>query len=165
MNRRPPILAAAMSLLLPGLGQLVNGDRPKGLTVLCMAVATAGGAGVAALGPEALRSWLTLLLLTITYLFILVPSVLDAYQEAAGAPAQLLSGRRAWYVILMLLTIGPMSLPLLWQSPVFSRRGKIVWTIVVVLIALLFILSLVLTGPALERLLQDYPELAPLLQR
>ena len=165
MSRRVPILAAALSGLAPGLGQLVNGERAKGVTVLCMAAATAAGFFVATSGPAALRSWLTTLLLALTYVFILVPAVLDAYQGAAGAPSQLLSGRTAWYVIQMLLTVGPMALPLLWQSPVFSRRGKIIATIVVLLIALLFILSMVLAGPALEQLLKEHPELAPLVRQ
>ena len=31
-----------------------------------------------------------------------------------------LAGDRAWYTVLMLLTVGPMALPLLWHSRRFS---------------------------------------------
>ncbi len=36
-----------------------------------------------------------------------------------------------WVVIVLLtpLVLGPLALPLLWKSPRFSRRGKVVWTI------------------------------------
>ena len=37
-----------------------------------------------------------------------------------------------WFVIAMLtpLALGPLALPLLWKSPQFSQRAKLVWTLI-----------------------------------
>jgi lysylphosphatidylglycerol synthetase-like protein (DUF2156 family) len=143
-SARSPVLAGLLSTLIPGLGQLFNGERTKGLALLCMT----GGLW---LTIAANRSPITRLLLGLLYLFILVPSIRDAAQTARGqAPAP--AGNTAWYVILMLLTVGPFALPLLWQSLRFSRAAKIAWTIAVVLIALSFVFVMAALGPALERL-------------
>jgi hypothetical protein len=42
------------------------------------------------------------------------------------------------YIIVMLLTTGINALPLLWQSANFSRHAKMLWTIAVPLLAVLF---------------------------
>jgi hypothetical protein len=123
-----------------------------------------GGMAMSTVGPAALRSWLTVVFLGLAYLFVWIPSTIDAHQHAAGRPGRLLSGERSWYVILMLLAVGPMALPLLWQSRAFSHTGKLVWTIVVIAIALLIVLSLIILGPALERSLETYPELLQMLR-
>jgi hypothetical protein len=161
MPIRSPWIAAALSLLLPGLGQLYNGERPKGVALLCMTVGIAYGLIMSTLGPQAFRSLISAVLFAMISLFVWPPAVVDAYQRAAGKPSALLSGEKAWYVILMLLTVGPMALPLLWQSPRFSRGGKIGWTIAVILIVLLGIAALLFVGPAVERALQNF---APALQ-
>ena len=156
---RSPALAAVLSLLLPGLGQLYTGERAKGIAVLCISLGTWLGVALSALGPSTMRSPLTVLMLAIVYLFIWIPSVIDAYRDASGRPSRLLSGGSAWYVIVMLLVVGPMAIPLLWQSRAFSRGSKIGWTVFVIAVALLIIVSLLAIGPAVERLLQDYPML------
>lgn len=161
---RSPLLAAVLSLLVPGLGQLYAGDRAKGIALLCITAGVWGGIAMSTVGPAALRSWLTALFLGFAYLFVWIPAALDAHQHAAGRPSRLLSDGRSWYVILMLLAVGPMALPLLWQSRAFSRTGKLVWTIVVIAIALLIVLSLIVLGPILERSLETYPELRQMLQ-
>ena len=113
---------------------------------------------MAAWGPQAFRSVLTLAVLAVIYPFVCIPAVIDAWQAARGGGTPLLSRHQRWYVILMLLTIGPMALPLLWQSPRFSRTAKLLWTAAVILIALLGILSVTLIGPAMERGLRDFQE-------
>jgi len=44
-----------------------------------------------------------------------------------------------WFVIVMLLTIGPFGFPLLWKSPKFSRGVKWALTILFTLITILAI--------------------------
>ena len=156
MPTRAPWIAAALSLLLPGLGQLYNGERPKGIALLCMTLGVAYGLFMSVLGPASSRSLVTAVLLAIVYLLVWPPAVMDAYRYAAGNPSPLLAGEKTWYVILMLLTVGPMALPLLWQSPRFSRGGKIGWTIAVILIVLVGIAMLLVIGPAVERALQHF---------
>ena len=161
MPTRSPWLAAALSLLLPGLGQLYNQERPKGIALLCMTAGIVYGIFMSTLGPPRFHSLVTAVMLTIAYLFVWPPAVMDAYQRAAGKPVTWLSGEKAWYVIVMLLTVGPMALPLLWQSSRFSRTGKVGWTVAVILIALAAIAAVLFIGPAVERALQD---LSPSLQ-
>lgn len=150
-TQKSPLIAPLLSAILPGLGQLYNGERAKGLVILCIDFGIAGGMALSTIGPVALRSWLTVVMLGVAYVFIWIPSIIDAYQYAAGVRKPLLSGERAWYVIFMLLTVGPAAIPLLWQSPRFSKGAKIGWTIGVILIALSGILFAVVLGPTLEQ--------------
>jgi hypothetical protein len=155
--RRSPRLAAALSFMAPGLGQLYNGERAKGLAVLCVALGAWAGVALATVGPQALRSPLTVGCLGLAYAALWIPAVADAHRRASGRPSRLLSGERVWYVVVMLLTVGPMALPLLWQSPRFSRAAKIAWTAAVLFVALLFLATAFLAGEALQRLLEARP--------
>jgi hypothetical protein len=55
----------------------------------------------------------------------------------------------AWYyrpwgvLVLLFLVLGPLGLPLLWRSPSFSRAGKIVLTVVMVVYTALLLDSMV----------------------
>ncbi len=53
-----------------------------------------------------------------------------------------------WYfktstLIIVLLSVGPLALPLLWYNPKFSRRSKIIITLIVLAISWFLILALV----------------------
>jgi hypothetical protein len=158
MVSRSPYIAAGLSLVAPGAGQIYSGDRPKGVALLCI---TAGLWTIAILtmaGPAAARSALTMPLLVIVYLFVLVPAVLDAYRAGEGQTAAI-AGEERWYVVMMLLAVGPLALPLLWQSRRFSRATKLTWTVAVIIIVLLAAYALVAIGPTVERLLSDPDQL------
>ncbi|HEX9142658.1 MAG TPA: hypothetical protein VGA09_00205, partial [Candidatus Binatia bacterium] len=43
------------------------------------------------------------------------------------------------YVVVMLLLVGPLALPLLWQSPHFSRFARWAWTVIVAAAVIMFI--------------------------
>jgi TM2 domain-containing membrane protein YozV len=161
MSPRQPLIAAALSWLLPGIGQLYNGERVKGWAILCMSAGTLGGMALAWGGPAALRSPVSVAFLGLIYVAVWLPAVIDAFQCAAGRRQTLLSGERAWYVIGMLLTVGPMALPFLWQSPRFSRRAKTGWTIAVILFAAGGILLILLIGPALQAVIDGLTGLSP----
>ena len=156
---RSPLLAGLLSALVPGLGQLYNKAWAKGIAVLCITAGLGVGLLMATAGPQRSRSWLTTVMLGVVYLFVWLPAVIDAAQHAAGKAQPLLSGGKAWYVVLMLLSVGPMALPLLWQSPRFSRAAKIVWTLIVILAALAMVVLAVVVGPAVEELLRTLPGL------
>ena len=159
LKPRSSLLAAVLSFIVPGLGQLYNGERAKGLTALCITLGTWVGLALATVGPHALHSPLTAGFLGFAYLALWIPSVVDAHRRAAGQSSQLLSGERGWYVIVMLLTVGPTALPLLWQSPRFSRTAKIIWTIGVILIVLLFLVTIFFAGETLQHSFEAYPDL------
>ena len=155
-----PRLAAALSAFLPGLGQLYLGERAKGLAVLAAALGVLAGVVLALGGPAALRSWATVAMLAVVYPFLWLPAVRDAYRAARGEPSPLLAGEQAWYVIFMLATVGPMALPLLWQSPRFSTRAKRWWTAAVVAVALAGVAFAVWLGPIVQRYLTEILDLA-----
>ena len=154
MVRRSPYIAAGLSLVAPGAGQIYSGDRPTGVALLCITVGLWTSAILTMAGGGAARSVLTMLLLAIVYLFLLIPAVLDAYRAGQGRTA-VIAGEKLWYVVMMLLAVGPLALPLLWQSQRFSRAAKLVWTGAVIIIALLAIYALVVVGPLVERFLSD----------
>ena len=151
MNPRSPVTAGVLSLLLPGLGQLYNGERAKGIAMLCMTL----GIGVSA---ALFHSLSTFILLGLIYVAVLIPAVRDAAQVAAGRGTTF-TGDRPWYVIWMLCMVGPFALPLLWQSQRFSRTAKLIWTVAVIFLAVLGILAAGAVGPVLEDLLQPYQTL------
>lgn len=43
---------------------------------------------------------------------------------------------RRWFVYLLLAVVGPLALPLLWLSPSFSKKGKWVLTILLIVLTL-----------------------------
>jgi hypothetical protein len=95
-------------------------------------------------------------MLGLAYLCLWFPAITDAWQVAShGHAAGVLTGRSPLYVLFMLLCLGPMALPLLWQSPAFSKTVKVVLTIAVVLIAVFVVLSMVVLGPLIEQILRS----------
>ena len=47
--------------------------------------------------------------------------------------------RPVWVLVLLFLVLGPLALPYLWRSPSFSRRLKVVLTVLVVAYTAFFI--------------------------
>ena len=140
--RKNGLLASFLSLLLPGLGQLYLGESAHGIALLCIVV---GVVLSGALGG----SPLTWFLMGIVYLSVLVPSVADAYRVATGR-SRAFGGESVAYVVVMLLVAGPFALPLLWRSANFSRIAKVLWTIVIIAVALLFIVTVRYLGEVLK---------------
>ncbi len=142
-----PSLAMLLSLLVPGLGQCLLGQRSKGLSTL----AVVGGIIASVL---LFHSTGTLLIMSLAYIALAIPSAMDARRVAAGQPEPAVS-QTPWYIIGMLLMLGPFAVPLLWQSSRFSRRAKIGWTVAVLLIALLGVLALAAMGPMVDQLQRE----------
>ena len=126
-----PWIALLLSALLPGLGQIYNREIAKGLVIfgcgLSLGVLTGWVSGFNKVTPA-----LALLLLWVS-------AAVDAHKMAktAGQGAEFFY--RKSFVVAMLLFVGPLALPLLWQSPNFSRTARWLWTILVVGVALLFL--------------------------
>ena len=146
---RSPLLAATLSAILPGLGQVYNGDRAKGIAMLCMAL----GIGITIAISHSVWS---AILMGVLYVAVWIPAVQDAYQVACHRGPGL-AGERLWYIVWMLLCVGPFALPLLWQSRRFSTRGKLLWTIAVILIALIGILAVNAIGRLLDAFSPGHP--------
>lgn len=156
MNTQSPLSAAFLSFVVPGLGQWYNGQRAKGVSALCMVIGIAIAVALALVGPAPFRSHVSAFVLGVVYLFVWIPAIIDAYQQASGNQQPLLSGEKAWYVIFMLLMAGPGAIPLLWQSRRFSRIGKVLWTTAVLVIFLGGLLFVLFVAPLFERLLGNF---------
>ena len=142
--RRNPLLALALSAIVPGLGQIYNEEARKGLVIIG-----------SCLGLAMLIYWqsgLNKISFGLALLLIWMSATIDAYKvaQASGQPSEFFY--RKTYVVSLLLLIGPFALPLLWQSPHFSRTARWTWTVIVSSAALLFILAPYLTGWALQQL-------------
>jgi TM2 domain-containing membrane protein YozV len=126
-----PLIALLLSLIVPGAGQLYNGEAKKGWVILACC-----------LSLGALTYWITGLnkiTVALALLLLWLSAMVDAYRVAktTGQAAEFYYGKT--YVVTMLLLVGPLALPLLWQSPNFSRASRLVWTVIVVGAVLLFI--------------------------
>lgn len=153
MTARSPLVAGLCSLVLPGLGQLYNGERPKGIATLCISVGIWVFFILSSVGPS--RSHVSQLLLGVTYVFVWIPAAWDAYQQPGNAPRSLISGSSAWYVVLMVLMVGVMAIPLVWQSPRLSRTAKWVWSAIGLLNTVAALALLFFAGAGVERWLDD----------
>jgi len=131
---------------VPGLPHLLLGRRKKGLALLCI---FAGIVLTAALT----RSYLLKALMACMYLATMAPAAVEAEAVRAGTRSRIDADAPA-YVIFMLLTTGMTALPLLWQSPRFSRRAKAGWSATVVALAAAFFTLLVRFGRDLEAFLR-----------
>lgn len=142
-----PRLALLYSAVVPGLGQIYLGERAKGWTLLCM------DAGIT-VSLIVSHTAAACFLMGGIYLAVMIPAALDAFQTASGRP-RAFAGDAIPYVIAMLLLVGPFAIPLLWQSLKFSKRAKIIWTIVVILITLLAIVFMTFVASFLEPLMKS----------
>jgi len=126
-----PFLAVILSAILPGLGQIYNQEQKKGWVIIgcCLVLSLA----------VYWFSGLNAVTFALALLLIWISAIVDAYKVAksAGQAAEFYYAKS--YVVAMLLLVGPLALPLLWQSPNFSSGARWVWTVIVVGTALLFI--------------------------
>ena len=74
-------------------------------------------------------------LMGFVYISLVISSAVESFYLAKGDHKNIFS---VPYIIFMLLTTGMSALPLLWESDLFTRFQKIVWTLAVALLAILF---------------------------
>jgi hypothetical protein len=156
-----PLFAAGLSAVMPGLGQLYNREDAKAAAILFSTFGIWAGLVWTTAGPAASRSWLSAAALLLAYFFLLLPAVLDAHRCASGIPESSSSRASRWHVVIMLLAIGPLAIPQLWQSQGFSRRAKILWTCMISVVSLIVILLMVAIGPGLEQWIERSSEPVP----
>src|SRR4029077_6155484 len=130
-SRKNSLTALALSAIIPGAGQIYNQEIKKGLVIFgsCLSL------GLLTYWISGLNKISTALALTLVW----ISAMTDAYKVAktSGEPSNFFY--RSIYVVAMLLLVGPLALPLLWQSPNFSLTARWTWTVIVVLAALSFI--------------------------
>lgn len=127
--------------ILPGLAQLVQGQRQSGLALLS-----------ATLGMFALLLWdlstLTLIFVAVGYLSLVYHAAKDALHETRNTES-------VEYVLGLAVIVGPFALPLLWQNQSISPRAKQIWTGVIVVITVLLIISMKYLDPMMEQMLEN----------
>lgn len=99
-------------------------------------------------------SYLIKIIIANIYLFTFLPALLESYSIARDKKSRINTDSK-WYVVILLLTTGFNALPLLWQNRAFSKKFKIIWTIIVPLLALLFAIGLFMYWNTLESLLAN----------
>lgn len=126
-----PFLAGILSTIVPGSGQIYNGEVKKGWVILGSCVSLA-----------ALTYWiegLNKITLALAFLLLWLSAIVDSYKVAMTSGRESEFYYRKTYVVTMLLLVGPLALPLLWRSPNFTRTSRWLWTVVVVGAVLLFV--------------------------
>lgn len=151
-STKNPWMAAGLSLV-PGLGQLYNGQRTKAW-VLC-------GACLALVLGTTWLAGVSRLTAALALFVVWTSALVDAYKTAQMSGQPLDWYYRRPYVVAMLLLLGPVALPLLWRSPHFSAPARWAWTTVVLGAVLLFLA----TPYLINRLLQQMPELDAILRQ
>ena len=130
-SRTNPFAALILTAIVPGLGQIYNQETNKGLVIFGSCVSLA-----------LLSYWISgfnKISAALALLLLWVSAVVDAYKVAKTSGQASDFYYRKAYVVAMLLLVGPLALPLLWQSPNFSAAARWIWTIIVVVAALLFV--------------------------
>jgi TM2 domain-containing membrane protein YozV len=128
---RNSLIAVVLSAIVPGSGQIYNQELRKGLVIFgsCLSL------GLLSYWISGLNKISTLLAL----LLLWISATADAYKVARTSGQAAHFYYRKPYVVAMLLLIGPLALPLLWQSPNFSRAARWTWSLIVVGGVLLFV--------------------------
>ncbi len=143
--RKNPSAAVLLSLVLPGSGQIYVGERSKAVVIFFMDLGVISSSLLSS-------SLIAKIFIGLIYFFIIVHASIDAYKSARGNIKPLGSESRA-YVIFMLFALGPFALPLLWKNKSLFLTGKVVLTILVIIIVVLSFITISLTGSFLEDIL------------
>lgn len=138
MNRSKisPLLLAVMSVV-PGLGHWCLGKKRKAAAFFIIALGLL-------ISLFLVKSPIGLILICLAYVAITLPAIVETYTLAAGGVKELSESRG--YIIFLLIAVGITSLPLLWQSRVFSKRAKILWSIGISTVAVLYLSFLAVFG-------------------
>ncbi len=123
-----PFFAAGLSLV-PGVGHLVLGRKEKAAVLFAVDF----GIIFSVFFTKSLAGYLVA---CFVYFMAMVPAVIETYTLARGGVSQFNESKP--YVVLLLLATGFSALPLLWQSRIFSKRIKIVWSVAVLVLAILY---------------------------
>ena len=130
-DRRSPLTALLLSTIVPGSGQVYNGQTKKGWLIIGSCL----GLGLLIYGLPGFNK----ISFAFALLLLWISAIADAYKVARTSGQAADFYYRRPYVVAMLLLIGPLALPLLWQSPNFSRAARWTWSLIVVGGVLLFV--------------------------
>ncbi len=145
--RKNPWIAFFLTLLFPGLGHLYAGNR---FSALAYALMTCG----LGLSYFSAQSFLAKLAVLFIIPFVMIPAARDAVAMAQGKKAPVTGEESRIYVVWMLCCVGPFAVPLLWQNKKFSVPVKIVWTVIVISIVVMFFSVIAVLGKSYDQIAQ-----------
>jgi hypothetical protein len=141
------LVPALLSILLPGLGQLYLGERANGLSLIA---ASLGMGIVLRFDP----SWLTGVFIALAYLSLIYHAAKDAYRGTKNTES-------IEYILGLAVVCGPFCLPLLWQNRQIKTQGKIIWTVIILVLTGLAIASMIFLDPIVNKILDQYKTILP----
>jgi hypothetical protein len=146
-SQKNPWVAFLLTLVLPGLGHFYVGSRFSGLAYTIMTV----GLGYSYFSA---KSFLARIAVLFIVPFLVIPAARDAMAVAQGKKKPVTGEESRIYVVWMLCCVGPFAIPLLWQNKKFSVPVKIVWTVVVISIVVLFLSAVSILGKNYDQMAQ-----------
>jgi hypothetical protein len=144
--KKNPLVAFFLSVV-PGLSHVYLGKVKKAIVLFIID----GGIILTLVYSESI---LMKILMINIYLFTFIPSALETYQLAQNKRSWISTDSK-WYTVTLLLTTGFSALPLLWQNERFSKAFKILWTVLVPVLALCFFAVLFLFWDNIELFLHQ----------
>ncbi len=145
--KKNPWIAFLLTLVFPGLGHFYVGSRFAALAYGAMTV----GLGYSYFSA---KSFLARIAVLFIVPFLVVPAARDAMAVAQGKKKPVTGEESRVYVVWMLCCVGPFAIPLLWQNKKFSVPVKIVWTVVVISIVVLFLSAVSILGKNYDQMAQ-----------
>jgi hypothetical protein len=143
--RKKPVVVLLLSMI-PGFSHLYLGQIKKALVLFVIDL----GLGLTFVFSQ---SYLMKLIMINIYLFTFIPACLETYSYSKGKKSRISTDSK-WYVTVLLITTGFNALPLLWQNSKLTKRFKIIWTILVPMLAVVFVVILIRHWDNLEAFLQ-----------
>jgi len=129
LNKRRAIIGSLFSVV-PGCGHLYFRHWAKALSLFVIDAALLAGVFISNMP-------IIQVLMLIVYGVIVFSSISDM-RVLSGLQPQNKFNDSQGYIAFLLLTTGVNALPLLWQSKAYGRLGKVVWTITVPALAIVF---------------------------
>lgn len=130
----------------PGIGHIFLDKKKKGVALVIVFLGLISGFIFSSL-------LLIKALMVMVYFSIAVPAGLETYQLAKYGKNRIDTDAR-WYTVVLLLFTGFAALPLLWQNKNFSRTSKILWSVAVPVLAVLFFAVIIRYKSLIEAFLE-----------
>ena len=146
-SQKNPWVAFLLTLIFPGLGHFYVGNRFAALAYGAMTL----GLGYSYFSA---KSFLAQLAVLFIIPFVVIPAARDAVAVARGKKKLVNGEESRVYVFWMLCCVGPFAMPLLWQNKKLSITVKVVLSIIVISIAVIFLWAIAVLGKSYDQLVQ-----------
>ncbi len=119
-----------LSFVCPGLSHIYLGYKKKALSLAIVF-------GIVLTTFLLTHQLIIQLLMFLAYIALAFPAAIETGLELNVGKRDALGQSKLYLAVLLLMT-GMAALPLLWQGKAYRLKGKIVWTVTVIILAVLF---------------------------